>query len=160
MKKLTYQEGDIFAVPLRDRGFSLGVVARSPKGGKVLLGYFFRERFPSVPKPSDLPVLVPQKAIKVVRFGDLSLMTGEWPVVAHQQNWDRDDWPMPKFIRRDPLRERARLITYADNDPNQEIAEEPCAVGTTGYEADGLWGAGYAEIMLTELLGNHTSGQN
>jgi hypothetical protein len=160
MKKLTYQEGDIFAVPLRDGGYSVGVVARSPKKGKVLLGYFFRARFPSVPKPSDLPVLLPENAIKVAKFGDLSLMTGEWPVLGHLENWDRDDWPMPKFIRRDPLGKRARLVSYADNDPNQEIAEEPCSFEATGYEADTLWGAGFAEILLTKLLGATPADRN
>lgn len=153
MKKLTYREGDVFALPLRDGGFSVGVVARSPKKGKVLLGYFFREKFSSVPALSNLPILLPENAIKVVKFGDLSLMTGEWPVVGHLENWDRDDWPMPKFIRRDPLGKRARLVSYADDDPNQEIAEEPCSFEATGYEADTLWGAGFAEIMLTKLLG-------
>jgi hypothetical protein len=158
MKKLTYREGDIFAVPLRDGGFSVGVVARSPKSGKILLGYFFREKFPSVPKPSDLPGLLPRNAIKVHKFGDLSLMTGKWPVVGHLENWDRNDWPMPKFIRNDPLRMHARLISYADNDPTEEIAIEPCSFETTGYESDSIWGAGFAEELLTKLLGAKPAG--
>jgi len=151
MKKLPYREGDVFAVPLGSGGFSLGVVARSPRQGKVLLGYFFGEKFPSV--PSDLPTLLPENALKVVKFGDLSLMTGEWPVVGHLQNWDRDHWPMPKFIRQDPLRKRAQLVSYADDDPNQLIAKEPCNIEAAGYERDSLLGAGSVELLLTRLLG-------
>jgi hypothetical protein len=156
VKKLTYKEGDVFAVPLRDGGFSLGIVARSPRHGKVLLGYFFPGKLPAVPKPPDLPVLLPENAMKVVRFGDLSLMTGEWPIIGSLQNWDRDDWPMPKFIRQDPLTKRARLVSYADDDPNKEIAEELCHFEATGYEADSLLGAGFVELLLTKLSG--TSG--
>jgi hypothetical protein len=152
MKKLPYREGDVFAVPLRNGGFSLGVVARSPGRGKVLLGYFFGEKFPSPPRPSDLPPLLPENALKAVKFGDLSLMTGEWPVVGHLQNWDRDNWPMPKFIRRAPFTS-ARLVSYADDDPSKEVAEEPCNSDAEGYEEDGLMGAGFVELLLTELLG-------
>jgi hypothetical protein len=45
---------------------------------------------------------------KTFQFADTGddLMTGEWPVIWHLQNWGRDDWPMPKFIRRDPLGKR------------------------------------------------------
>jgi hypothetical protein len=128
-------------------------VARSPKQGKVLLGYFFGVKFPSIPTPSDLPILLPENALKVVKFGDLSLMTGEWPVVGHLQNWDQEDWPMPKFIRRDPLAKRARLVSYADDDPNQLVSEEPGNFEAAEYEEDSLLGAGFVELLLTRLLG-------
>jgi hypothetical protein len=150
--KLPYAEGDVFALPLRSGGFAVGVVARSPRQGKVLLGYFFPGKFPSVPKLSDLAGLSPEKAIKVIKFGDLSLFTGEWPILGHLEKWDRDDWPMPTFIRRDPIGKRTCLVRYADDDPNRQIAEEPCNFETTGYEQDSLFGAGAVEILLTRLL--------
>jgi hypothetical protein len=153
MTELPYREGDVFAIPLRNGGYSLGVVARSPKQGRVLLGYFFGERFPSVPGSLDLPVLAPENALKIVKFGDLSLMSGKWPVVGRLQKWNRGDWPMPKFIRRAPLGKGARLVSYADDDPNQLIAEEAGDFEATGYEEDTLKGAGFVELLLTRLLG-------
>ena len=152
MKKLPYREGDVFAVPLRSGGYSVGVVARAPKQGKVLLGYFFREKFRSVLGSCEVPVLLPEHALKVVKFGDLSLMSGTWPIVGHLKNWNRDDWPMPKFVRRDPLAKHARLVSYADDDPNRQIAEEPCDPAIEGYEEDSLLGAGFVELLLTQLL--------
>jgi Immunity protein 26 len=160
MKELPYREGDVFAVPLRNGGFSLGVVARSSKQGQVLLGYFFGEKFASVPGASDLPKLLPENALKVVKFGDLSLMSGNWPIIAHLQHWHRDDWPMPKFIRRDPLTKRARLVSYADEDPNQPIGEEADEFESVGYEEDTLLGAGFVELLLTRLLGPSPTERN
>jgi hypothetical protein len=59
---------------------------------------------------------------------------------------------MPKFIRRDPLGKRARLVSYADDDPNQLIAEEPGNFEAAGFEDDSLLGAGFVELLLTRLL--------
>lgn len=159
MTELPYREGDAFAIPLRSGGFSLGVVARSPKQGHVLLGYFFGEKFPSVPAPSDLPALLPKNAIRVMKFGDLSLMSGGWPVVGHLQNWQRDDWPMPKFVRRDPLGKRVRLVSYADDDPNRLVAEEAADSDAAAYEEDRLFGAGFVELLLTQLLESAPAGR-
>jgi hypothetical protein len=36
MKKLTYREVDLFVLPLRDRGYAVGLVARSGPRGRVL----------------------------------------------------------------------------------------------------------------------------
>ncbi|WP_415867687.1 Imm26 family immunity protein [Burkholderia ubonensis] len=63
----------------------------------------------TAPSPSIVPELKPEDAIRVVRFGDLSLMNGEWPIVDHVKDWQSDRWPMPKFVRRDPLAKRAWL---------------------------------------------------
>ena len=81
-------------------------------------------------------------------------MTGEWPTIGRIPNWDRENWPVPKFIRRDPLTKHARLISYADDDPNLEIAAESCSFDAAEYEEDSLWGSGLTEIVLTKLLTN------
>ena len=151
MRKLPYREGDIFAVSLTDGKFALGVVARAPKGGRVLLGYFFPDKLSEIPAKIEVPTLVPENALKVAKFGDLHLIDGKWPVVGHVENWDRSNWPMPMFIREDPIGQSARLVSYSDNDPNQQITEQPCDFGTEGFETDSLWGAGYTELLLTKL---------
>jgi hypothetical protein len=158
MKKLPYREGDIFALPLRNGGYSLGVIARSPKRGIILLGYFFPNVYPMVPKPDQIPKLRPQNAIEILIFGDLSLINGEWKIITNIDNFKRDEWPMPKFLRREELTGRSLLITYADDNPGKKVAQEICSPETTGYPADILCGAGYVEIVLTKRLGPKQSG--
>ncbi len=47
-RKLPYKEGDWFAVPLRDGGFALGVVARMDGKGAVI-AYLFGPRSEALP---------------------------------------------------------------------------------------------------------------
>ena len=148
MGKVRYQEGDVFAVTLRGEGWCLGVVARKPKGGKVLLGYFFGPRLSELPTADRLPSLSADQARRIAKFGDLYLIDGKWPIVGHIPDWDRTKWPMPRFVLRDPLVARAVLITYAEDNPAQEVAREPCPVDISGYEKASLWGAGFAEAVL------------
>jgi hypothetical protein len=152
MSRLPYKEGDVFAVPLRNGGFGLGVIARVAKGGRVLLGYFFGPRLQRAPTSVERATLRPQDAIKVVRFGDLSLMNGAWPLIGSIDKWDRKEWQMPRFYRRDELSKRAWLIAYSDDNPAQEIGKEASTYGATGYEQDALLGAGAVELVLTRSL--------
>src|SRR5262249_16153212 len=47
--KINHAEGECLAIPLRDGGFAIGVVARANATG-VLLGYFFGPRRDVVPE--------------------------------------------------------------------------------------------------------------
>lgn len=123
--KLPYREGSWFALPLRQGGFAVGVVARAGSEGKVILGYFFGPRRTSVPTIAEVENLMPSSAIHVVRFGDLSLMRGEWPILGESTSWKRADWPMPPFVRRSDLSRNAWRVHYSDSDPNSIDREEP-----------------------------------
>jgi hypothetical protein len=153
MKKLPYIEGDIFALPLEQGGYALGVVARASKLGKTLLGYFFARCLESVPRSEDVQDLLPGSAIWKVRFGDLYLMSGRWPIVGHVGNWHRIEWPMPKFLRTDPLTGRAKVISYKDDDPNRSCREEAVHGDYSGLERDGTYGAGVVEHHMSKLIG-------
>jgi hypothetical protein len=152
MSKLNYKEGDVFAVPLRNGGFALGLVARKARVGKVLLGYFWGPVRTQVPTPEDLPMLYPQDALFVKMFSDLNLVNKNWPIISSIVAWNREHWPMPKFIRRSLLSKHAWLVTYADDDPNRIINEEPCDYGVNGFQEDDLLGAGAVEAKLTDVL--------
>jgi hypothetical protein len=148
--KPAYSEGSVFLVPLRSGGYVHGVVARAASHGRVLLGYFFGPRLESADSvvPADLD---PENAILRVRFGDLGLLNGEWPIVGQVQKWNRAQWPMPDFVRRDPLgKMKARIVRYSDDDPNR-IEDEHPVDGDLGIEADSLHGYGAIEIRLTNL---------
>jgi Immunity protein 26 len=117
MTKLPYQEGDVFAVPLRGGQYALGVTAGMPATGKILVGYFFEYVFSTPPTLASLPNLDPHEAIKIFRFGDLRLINSTWPIIGAVAGWHRQEWPIPKFLREDPLTKRAWLISYSDVDP-------------------------------------------
>jgi hypothetical protein len=150
--KVNYREGDWFAVPLREGGFAVGVVARANPGG-VLLGYFFGPHRSEVPSLNQLEDLQPGDAVLVRKLGDLGLMQKKWPVLGQLDGWDRREWPMPVFVRYEQLTGRSFKVFYDDNDPNKVIREEQVPPGDAEQgPKDGLMGAGFAEKALTTLL--------
>jgi hypothetical protein len=81
MAKVKYREGDWFAVPLRDVGYAVGLIARANPGG-VLLGYFFGPRRSEVPGLEDVAGLRPGDAVLVRMFGHLGIVRGEVAVAG------------------------------------------------------------------------------
>jgi hypothetical protein len=152
MPKVNYREGDWFAVPLREGGFAVGIVARAnPKG--ALLGYFFGPRHAGIPSLEDVADLKSADAILVRKFGHLGLVQKEWPILGRFESWDRADWSMPVFVRYEELTGRSFKVFYDDNDPAKLIREEQIETGSDDQgPKDGLMGAGYAEKVLTSLL--------
>ncbi len=149
---LPYFDGSTFLVPLRNGGYARGVVARASPEGKGVMGYFFGPRLSSTVGVAwdDLD---PANAILRIRFGDLGLINGEWPIVGEIRNWNRSEWPMPDFVRRDPLgRLKPILVRYADDDPNR-IETEYAIDDDSGMLPDSSAGYGAVEIKLTKLLG-------
>jgi hypothetical protein len=115
--KLPYSEGDIFALPLRDGGYGLGVVARMNGKGAVF-GYFFGRRYDEPPALAEVGELDPIDNVWVPIFGDLGLTRGTWPVVGPLPGWQRAEWPMPAFGRHEELTGRYLRVEYGDDDPN------------------------------------------
>jgi hypothetical protein len=149
--KLPYREGTWFAVPLRDGGFAVGVVARATPKGKIILCYFFGPRRSKPASISDVRNFAPHDAILVHRVGDLGLINGEWPILGELPSWDRNLWSMPQFVRKDELCNRAWRVYYSDNDPAQLVKEEPEPLDSK-LERHGLLGYGAAEILVTKRL--------
>jgi hypothetical protein len=92
MPAVKYKEGDWFAVPLRDGGFAVGVVARTD-WNRIPLGFFFGPRRDGLPSVNDLARLKARDALLSVHFGDLGLGYGEWPIIGRVAGWDRAAWP-------------------------------------------------------------------
>jgi hypothetical protein len=148
---LPYSEGSVFLVPLRDGGYARGVVARANEEGKVLFGYFFGPRLSSK-EDATLNGLQPANAIKRLMFGDLGLINGEWPIIGAIPNWNRSEWRMPDFVRRDVLgRLKPTLVRRSDDDP-QRIQAEYLIEDAAGLEPDSLSGYGAVEIKLSKFI--------
>jgi hypothetical protein len=97
-----YKEGQFFLLPL-DRGtFAVGLIARVPARGGVLLGYFFGPRRLEAPTdPTYLPQLKGEHAVFACRFKDAPLYRGEWQIIGARESFRRADWPVPAFHRYD-----------------------------------------------------------
>ncbi len=149
--RLKYAEGDWFAVPLRDHGFAVGLVARANPHG-VLCGYFFGPRHDAVPDVEAVAGLHPLDALLVTKFGHLGLRSGKWPIMG-QTDWRRSDWPMPHFGRYEELTGRSWEVVYDNDDPNRVLSESQVSDDVRDrLPDDGLGGAGWVEIRLTRLL--------
>jgi hypothetical protein len=150
--KVSYREGDWFAVPLRDRGYATGLIARAnPKG--ALLGYFFGPRRAQIPRLHDVSGLRPGDAMLVRKFGHLGIVHGTWPLLGRLDGWERQGWPTPVFVRYEELTGRSFHVYYDDDNPNKVLREKQVAPGEAEQAPkDGLMGAGFTEAILTRLL--------
>ena len=149
--KPSYPNSSVFLVPLKDGGFARGVVARTAPDGKLLLGYFFGPRLASQAE-ADMSGLEPSNAILSLRFGDLGLLKGLWPIVGKLHEWNPAEWPMPNAIRRDPLGKlKPVLVRYDENDPSKRLGEQVLE-NDIDLPTDGLAGYGFIEAKLTKLL--------
>lgn len=153
MVNKNYKEGDWFAVPLNPRGFAVGLAARNTTRGAIVLAYFFGHRFDSPPELSELSSLRPEDAIKTLKVGDLGIIEKKWPLIGRFPDWDRSTWPMPSFVRREPVTKLIWLVTYSDKNPNLVVSEKLITDEEAfGLETDGLYGYGAAEKVLSNLL--------
>jgi hypothetical protein len=144
-----YSEGDVFAVPLRDHGWVVGVLARH--SGNAVVAYFYGPRLAE--PPTSFPALEPEDAFSIEHFGDLRLADGTWPVIGHIADWSRRRFPIPDFGRVDGSG-RAFRGTYFDDDVSKMPVERLVSLDEVMRLPDGgSSGAGFVEIMLTRLLG-------
>lgn len=150
---LPYKEGTVFLVPLRTGGYGRGVVARCSPKGKIVFGYFFGPRVIGM-EERHFDDLSPEQTVLRLRFGDLGLIDGKWPIVGLIPNWKRPHWPMPDFIRVEDRigDERKYLVRYSDSDPSIRLFETP-QIENSDLQPDVLSGCGLVEIKLTKLLG-------
>lgn len=151
-----YEEGQWFAIPLRDYGYALGIIVRGNYETQGGLGYFFGPRYKTVPDESGVENLGPHDAILIARFGDLGIIQGRWPLIKSSRSFIRGEWPVPKFHRVDALDySKAWLVEYSQDfsGHDQPTRETRCLSSEVkGLPYDSLSGYGAIEIKLTHLL--------
>ncbi len=156
-RKLTYKEGDWIAVTLRNGGYAIGIITRARKGGIALIGYFFGPRYEQIPTMKDVKDLKPSDAVLICDYGDLGLLNKTWSVIGHSRCWDRSEWPMPVFVRRDSITNKPSKIYYSEENPNTEVFEDICSEEEADeLPEDGAWGYGAVEIKLSMLLNSQS----
>ncbi|MGO1069768.1 Imm26 family immunity protein [Lysobacter sp. CA199] len=148
---MKYKEGTCFLVPLEDEGFSVGVIARTSKRGCAILTYHFAPRYEVAPALDDLAPLDPRMPILIARTGNLNLKSGRWPVLGTVDGWARYDWPMPLFLRTEPITNRRLAVSYSEEEPGKLVGEEIAPAGFHG-PIDASWGVGAIESWLTVAI--------
>jgi len=96
-----YREGQFFLTPLDRATYAVGLVARAPTRGGVLLGYFFGPRRHEAPVAKWLNGLHKGVTALACRFKDAPLYRGEWRLLGLHEAFQRADWPVPAFHRFD-----------------------------------------------------------
>lgn len=155
-RKLPYKEGDWFAVPLRSKGYALGLVARM-NGKGIVLGYFFGPLYKQSPTERDTLELSSKDAVLVCQFGDLGFVEGKWYIIYRpdEGGWRREEWPLPAFGRIVPVQGAllAFRTEYDEDDINHVIREVPVSIEEAHQlPNNALYGDIAVEIVLTKLL--------
>ena len=132
----TYREGEWFAIPLRRGGYALGLVARRPRRGTVVLGYFFGPARKSLPTAEELAKIRAEQVQLVCRIKDAPLHRGVWPVIGRHPHWRRKDWPMPAFYRREGLSGRGIRIEYDGDNLTTPAREVEAGVAESSLPED------------------------
>jgi hypothetical protein len=86
-----------------------------------------------------------------VVFGDLNLLDQKWQIIGSIAPWDRQDWPMPYFVRKDDISKKAWRVRLSETNVHEGIEEIPISYDSL-LERDGVYGAGAVELLLTRLL--------
>jgi hypothetical protein len=131
------REGQFFLLPLgKGTGqYAVGIVARVPRRGGVLLGYFFGPRRREPPGLEWLNSLRADQAAFVCRFKDTQIYRGEWRLLCVREPFDRAKWPVPAFHRFDGSATQVPgvaavqdwRVEYADDNLIMPVAERPAA---------------------------------
>jgi hypothetical protein len=153
MSKQKYAEGDWFAVPLRNGGYALGVIARTDgKGGAI--GYFFGPAYSVPPSLDDVIDKNANNAILVSNFGDIGLQRKKWKlIIGRASSWDRNQWPIPPFVRTDAISGKNRKVIYDEDNLNTEKSLVSCSPEEAAIlPKDAIAGYGAVEMKLTKLL--------
>lgn len=137
-------EGAFFLLPVETGQYGVGLIARAPRRGGILLGYFFGPRRTSQPDLAWLESRSAAQAVFVGRFRDKALFRGDWPVLHVMPAFERAQWPIPPFHRFDgsiTISPGATLITdwrveYGDDNLVTPVSERPASGAELRFRDD------------------------
>jgi hypothetical protein len=154
VKKIKYREGDLFGIPIKPKGYYIGIVARCSPKSPTCLGFFFGKKFISLPGLDQVHQKA-KEAILIAWFGDLGLIIGDWPIIGPINNFQAEEWPVPLFKRIDLLDPSfGWIVEYPQTAPvfTRSIGETRVeASSLEGLVEDELYGSKALEITLAKL---------
>lgn len=149
-RRLPYQEGDWFLVPLVEDQWAAGRVARLHPGGKIAFVYLFGP-FANPPVIDGLAALLPSEAVLIGRIADQGLVRREWPVLGHA-DWRRGEWPLMPFRNVDPTTRRVRRVEYEDGNLATPVVWQVVDDEMAGSPADTLYGHLSLQKRLSKMF--------
>jgi Immunity protein 26 len=150
-KSKPVREGDVFQMPLEGDLAAVGVVARKPGRG-IILVYLYRGD-PTWTRLEDIPPdrLDPANPLYVGITGWQSLRSGEWPILGSLPGWSRDEWPQPVFGRAHPTFGWI-IVRLEDNLAYQQEMRKATAEEVTGLFPGTVHGVGSIEDVMHRIL--------
>jgi hypothetical protein len=148
-KKIKVKEGDVFAVPLRQGGYGIGIITREHK--TITMGYFFKTIYTEPPVQVPESILRKENVALIVKFSSMGIENGEWPLLETEFIFKREDWPIPVLMMQHPLTEKYYAVVYDETLINEErylITEQEAKK----LFSHGLFGYGALEKKLSTLL--------
>ncbi|MDR2145673.1 MAG: immunity 26/phosphotriesterase HocA family protein [Tannerella sp.] len=141
--------GKLFIVPLMNKGFTIGLVARQDRN--ILLGYFFDIYFSQKPSIIENSMINKDNVCLICLFGILGLKNKEWTIIGDLPNWNKNEWIVPTFKQKDPLLECYYAINY--NDELNEVSRMKINTDDAQslYNA-GVHGSGIVESILLDKV--------
>ena len=150
-RSINYSEGTIFALKLRTEGFAIGIVTKISKSRNgIIVAWFSDKRFKEIPDLAEIELIV--NFTFKWRIGDLSLIDNTWFILGKKQNFKSEDWPVPAFINKDPISNKAWEVKYKENDIETIQSETLTDFSREDLDRDSLLGAGAVELRLDKLV--------
>jgi hypothetical protein len=154
-KRIRFNEGQWFAVPLKTDGYVIGVIVRG-NNKTICLGYFFGPKYETPPGDEATWEKTPENAILITRFGDLGIVNGSWPLIQSTRPFSREEWPIPKFGMEIPFSEGKGYVREYDIDDSGSwilLLESVVEIKEiVGLSKDSFMGGGSVEFRLTQLI--------
>lgn len=113
-----YSEGDVFALPIDDLGWTIGLIARGrqrTRGETTLFLYIFDHVSSSRPTSCEERFVL-EDSVASFRCGSLGFSAGKWLVIGRIEPFDRAKWPLPNMISAVGSLTGARLVTCDEDD--------------------------------------------
>lgn len=156
MKKTKIDQGQIFAIPLKDKGYGLGLIAR--KNDMIALGYFFKTVFEQLPIGKvEADLISKANVILIGKFSCLGISNNEWPLLKSDFVFKKDNWPIPFFKGKDLGGDDFFSVLYDDSllkETRRWISKNEAE----NLFEHGLYGYGALEIKLSRII--KSSGEN
>lgn len=147
---INYKEGDLIIFSLPRGGFAIGVIARTSRDG-IILVYFANKKFENIPTLKEIYVS-DLEFYFAWRTGDLALLEGKWKVIGEYKGFRRENWPIPLYIRKDPLSKKAWEVKYNDLNISIIESETPTNYKRTDLDAEGVAGYRFVEKKLDHSI--------
>lgn len=145
-RRLPYVEGDLFVIEIGDCRY-VGRIARSPGNGGILaylFGPFSAREF----DPNELHALRAKDSCLIAIVSDLSMMRGKWLIINKENDWHKEEWPLPEFGHSDLLSGEKFARVY-DERTLLQVAERPISKEEfSNLPRDGVMGSDYLEVIL------------